>query len=156
MVYQAAAVWAQWWPYRTLHRIESQTYIYALAIKPKPSYRSLIRSISWLMMTWRRKEPCHQQQWNWLLVCEIGKSCFSMRRDFNCLCHISVEEWNELSIYFMFFQKILTCKGLMQQGISGGYNHYEMNWNWRLICHWQLISKIRGCFTTLWWAPMRL
>ena len=35
--------------------------------------------------------PGHQQLWFWL--CRLGRSLSYMRKDFNYLCHVSVEEW---------------------------------------------------------------
>ena len=32
-------------------------------------------------------------------LCRIGKSLFYMRKDFNNLCHVSVEEWHKMKIY---------------------------------------------------------
>ena len=42
--------------------------------------------------------PCHQQPWYWL--CRINPSLSSMRKDFNHLCHFSVEEWLKMQIHF--------------------------------------------------------
>ena len=58
------------------------------------SYLGLTGSISWLLMPWRRKEPGHQQPWHWL--CRVGRSFSYLRKDFNNLCHINVEEWNKM------------------------------------------------------------
>ena len=44
-----------------------------------PSYLSLIRSISWLLLA----SPGHQQPWYWL--CKMGKFWSDMKKDFNCL-----------------------------------------------------------------------
>ena len=41
--------------------------------------------------------PCHQQQWYWL--CKTGRSLCYTRKDFNHLCHVSVEGWYELWIH---------------------------------------------------------
>ena len=43
------------------------------------------------LMPWLFALPGHQQPWYWL--CEIGKSWSFTRTDFNCRCHVSVEEW---------------------------------------------------------------
>ena len=59
-----------------------------------PSYRSLNRSISWLLMPWLLASPGHQQPWYW--PCKIGKSGSYTRKDFNYLWHVSVEEWHEM------------------------------------------------------------
>ena len=56
-----------------------------------PSYLGLTKSISWLLMPWLLASPGHQQQWYWL--CKLSRSLSYMRKDFNYLCHISVEEW---------------------------------------------------------------
>ena len=58
------------------------------------SYLGLTRSISWLLMPWLLASPGHQQPWYWL--CKIGRSLSYLRRKFNYLCLISVEEWHEM------------------------------------------------------------
>ena len=50
-----------------------------------PSYFSLTRSISWLLMPWLLASPGYQQPWYWL--CRIGRSLPYLRRNFNYLCH---------------------------------------------------------------------
>ena len=55
-----------------------------------PSYPSLTRSISWLLMPWILASPRHQHPWHWL--CKIGKFLSYTRKDFNCLCTLIVEE----------------------------------------------------------------
>ena len=52
-----------------------------------PSYLGLTRSISWLLLSWRRKEP-----WYWL--CRIGRFLSYLRKDFNYLCRINVKKWH--------------------------------------------------------------
>ena len=59
-----------------------------------PSYLSLIRSISWLLMPWHLASPGHQQPWYWL--CKIGKSWTYTRKDFNYLWHVSMEEQHKV------------------------------------------------------------
>ena len=54
-----------------------------------PSYFGLTRSISWLLMPWLLTSPGHQQPWYWL--CRMGWLLSYLRKDFNYLCHISVE-----------------------------------------------------------------
>ena len=56
-----------------------------------PSYLSLIRSISLLLMPWLLASPGQQQQWHWLW--EIGKSLSYTRKNSNYLYIVSVEEW---------------------------------------------------------------
>ena len=56
-----------------------------------PSSSVLTRSISWLLMAWLIASPGHQHQW--YRLCKIGRSLFSMRKDFYDLCHISMDEW---------------------------------------------------------------
>ena len=59
-----------------------------LVLKPECSGR--IRSITWLMMPWRRKEPGHQQPWYWLR--RINTPLASTRTDFNFLQHLITEK----------------------------------------------------------------
>ena len=49
-----------------------------------PSYLSLTRSLSWLLMPWLLTSPGHQQPWYWL--CRIGRFLSYLRKDFNYLC----------------------------------------------------------------------
>ena len=57
-----------------------------------PSYLGLTRSISWLLLSWLLASPGHHQPWYWL--CRMGKSY--LRKDFNHLCHINVEERHKM------------------------------------------------------------
>ena len=75
-----------------------------------PSYLGLTRSISWLLMPWLLSSQGHQQPWYWL--CKIGVSLSYLRKDFNYLCHVSVEEWHKMKYMFLFPLKNLPCKGL--------------------------------------------
>ena len=58
------------------------------------SYLGLTRSISWLLKPWLLASPGHQQPWYW--PCRMGKSLSYLRKGFNHLCHISVEEWHKM------------------------------------------------------------
>ena len=58
------------------------------------SYLGLTRSISWFLMPWLLTSPGHQQPWYWL--CRIGMPWSYLRKDFNYLCHMNVEEWHKL------------------------------------------------------------
>ena len=75
-----------------------------------PSYLSLTRSISWLLMPWLLTSPGHQQPWYWL--CRIGRFLSYMRKDFNYLRRINVEKW-QCKYMFMFPLKNLARKGLI-------------------------------------------
>ena len=55
-----------------------------------PSYLGLTRSIPWLLISWLLASPGHQQPWYWLRT--MGRSLSYLRKDFNHLCHINVEE----------------------------------------------------------------
>ena len=55
-----------------------------------PSYLSLIRSISLLLMPWLLASPGHQQPRYWLG--EIGRSWSFTRNDSNHPCHVNVED----------------------------------------------------------------
>ena len=59
-----------------------------------PSKLGLTRSISWLLMPWLLASPGHQRPWYWL--CRIGRCLSYSRRNFNYLCHISMEEWHKM------------------------------------------------------------
>ena len=56
----------------------------------EPSYLGLTRTISCLLMPWLLVSPGHQQPWYW--QCSTGRILFYLRKDFNYLCHINVEE----------------------------------------------------------------
>ena len=53
------------------------------------------RTTSLMLMTWRRKEPGHQQSWHWM--CRMIKS-------FYCLCYLNIEELLK-SYFFLYFLK---------------------------------------------------
>ena len=59
-----------------------------------PSFLGLTRSISWLLMPWLLTSPGHQQPWYWLY--RICRSWSYLRKDFNYLCHINVEQWHKM------------------------------------------------------------
>ena len=59
-----------------------------------PSYLSLTRSISWLLMPWLLTSPGHQQPWYWL--CRIGRFLSYLRKDFSYLRRINVEKWHKM------------------------------------------------------------
>ena len=59
-----------------------------------PSYLSLTRSISWLLMRWLLTSPGHQQPWYWL--CRIGRFLSCLRKDLNYLRRINVEKWDKM------------------------------------------------------------
>ena len=59
-----------------------------------PSYLSLTRSISWLLMPWLLTSPGHQQPWYWL--CRMGRFLSYLRKDFNYLRHTNVEKWHKM------------------------------------------------------------
>ena len=59
-----------------------------------PSYLGLTVPLSWLLMTWLLASPGHQQPWYWLP--KLGSSLSSMRKVFNYLCHVNVEEWHKM------------------------------------------------------------
>ena len=46
-----------------LHIDQTQVLKILPRVRPGPTYTTL--SISWLLMSWRRKEPGHQQPWYW-------------------------------------------------------------------------------------------
>ena len=70
-------------------------------------YHGLTRSISWLLMSWQWKGPWHQHPWCWL--CRIGMSLLYLKKAFNYLGHVNVEEWHKIWIYiFVHSEKIST------------------------------------------------
>ena len=144
-----------------------------------PSYLGLSMSVhvSWLLMPWLLASPGHQHPWYWL--CRIGKSLFYIRKDFNNLCHVSVEEWHKMWVYvFGSFKKNIACKGLKQWGFCsmlpygvtrpydlwgieplGGTLYWKFNEIiniifWKRHCWW-LLQAIANCtsssgFQTCW------
>ena len=64
-----------------------------------PSYLGLTRSISWLLKPWLLASPGHEQPWYWPY--RMGKSLSYLRKDFNHLCHINVEEWHKMYMYVL-------------------------------------------------------
>ena len=65
------------------------------------------RSISWLLIPWLLALPGHQHRWHWL--CRIGTFLSYLRKDFNHLCHVNGEEWQDLYIYvFVPYEKFST------------------------------------------------
>ena len=52
----------------------------------------------WMVMPWLLASPGHQQLW--FSPCMINKSSSSIRKEFNFQCHLSVEKWQKMKIYF--------------------------------------------------------
>ena len=79
----------------------------------KLQYSGSTRSIPWLLMTWRRKEPGHQQPWYWL--CMINKFSSSMRKNYYYLMLFHLQEMiqNDNISIFMFPEIYLGCRGLI-------------------------------------------
>ena len=59
-----------------------------------PNYLGLTRSISWLLMPWLLASPGHQQPWYWLH--RIIRSLSFLRKEFNYLCHVNMEQWHKI------------------------------------------------------------
>ena len=62
-----------------------------------PSYLSLTRSISWLLIPWLLTSPEHQQQCYWLY--RLCRYFSYSRNDFEYMCQINVEEWHKMQLY---------------------------------------------------------
>ena len=58
-----------------------------------PSYLSLTRSISWLLMPWLLPSPGNRQPWYWLY--RVCRSFFSLK-DFKYLYNSNVEKWHKM------------------------------------------------------------
>ena len=65
-----------------------------------PNYLGLIESISWLLMPWLLTSTGHQQPWYWLN--RIGRFLSYLRKDFNYLRRINVENDTKCKYMFMF------------------------------------------------------
>ena len=108
--------WFSWWPGAVRqHAIiwyndDSDLWQMVLTLNVwGPSYLSLTRSISWLLMPWLLTSPGHQQPWYWLYR----------------LCQINVENDIKCKYMFMFPQKNLARKGLSRGFMSSSQNHCE-------------------------------
>ena len=51
-------------------------------------------------MPWLLASPGHQHSWYW--PCRIGRFLSYWRKDFNYLCHVSVEEWHDVNTVYVF------------------------------------------------------
>ena len=70
-------------------------WAFLLTLKVRgPSYLSLTRSLSWLLMPWLLTSPGHQQSWYFL--CRIGRFLSYLRKDLNYLWYINMEKWHKL------------------------------------------------------------
>ena len=66
--------------------------------------RSTAYIIPWFLMSWRWKEPWHQEPWNWMYG-----SLNSARKGINQLCNLSLEKWNNWN-YFLFLKIYLAAQ----------------------------------------------
>ena len=107
-----------------------------------PSYLLDSRSISWLLMPWLLASPGHQHPWYW--PCRIGRSVPYLRKDFNYLCHINVEEWHKMWIYvyvpsrarinsWIELELIINSIQFSMNWIGIELKDFELelNWNWK-------------------------
>ena len=78
-----------------------------------PSYLGWTRSISWLLMPWLLTSPGHRQPWYWL--CRVGRFLWYLRKDFNYLRRINVENDTKCKYMFIFSLTNLARKGLSHQ-----------------------------------------
>ena len=69
----------------------------------KPEYSGITRSIPCLLMAWLLVSPGQQQSWFWWY--RIKGPLSLMRKNFNYLCHLSIEKWKKIQIYFLCFLK---------------------------------------------------
>ena len=86
-----------WWVINTSHtelfRTSRCICISTLNVRG-PSCLGLTRSISWLLMLLFLASPGHQHPWYG--PCRIGRSLPYLRKYFNYLCHVNVEEWHKM------------------------------------------------------------
>ena len=73
------------------------------------SYLGLTRSLSLLLMSWLLASSGHQHPRYW--PCRICRSLPYLRKDFNYLCHVDVEEWHKRQIYVCSLWKIQHVNG---------------------------------------------
>ena len=80
-------------------------------------------SIAWLLMPWRRKEPCHQQPWH--CPCHINGSRFSARKDFWTTCTLSRyrKMMEDADIYLISFPKTLRWRHNGRDSVSNHQPH---------------------------------
>ena len=75
-----------------------------------PSYLSLTRSISWLLMPWLLMSPGHQQPWYWLY--RTWRSFSYLRKDLSTCVKSMWSNDIKCKYMFMFPLKNLACRGL--------------------------------------------
>ena len=94
-----------------------------------PSYLSLARSISWLLMPWLLTSPGHHQPWYWL--CRISGPGLTWGRILST-CVSSM--WsNDIKCKYMF---MFPLKNLARKGLISNLKHL-MHTNWHNVddCH---------------------
>ena len=113
------------------------------------TYLSLTRSISWLLMPWLLVSPGHQHPWYWL--CRIGQSLSYLRKDFNYLGHVNVEEWHKcIYIYmFLFILKNLAHRGLSMLTSVCNVSYFPVSLN--SISNCRIIYRVWVCNTEVKW-----
>ena len=91
-------------------------------------WRELGQFHPWLVIPWMIALPGHQQPWHCL--CRINRSLSSMRKDFNYLNHLSVE--NADMYIIVFWKKNCHVKGLKTLPISSLY-YNETTWHGNFV-----------------------
>ena len=96
-------------------------------------------------MPWLLVLTGHQQPWYWLF--EIGRSLSYMRKDFNYLCHVNVEQWHKMWIYYCSSEKFSIQNVWILRMISQHWFRIQiiMAWCCLVTCHHYLIL-------IQWWA----
>ena len=69
-------------------------------VRPGPIYST--QSISWLLMSWRRKEPGHQQPWYWPIQTELTRSPHVITRFFKYVYMLFNSGWITVSNVWHF------------------------------------------------------
>ena len=93
-------------------------------------------------MPWLLVLTGHQQPWYWLF--EIGRSLSYMRKDFNYLCHVNVEQWHKMWIYFCSSEKFSIQNVWILRMISQHWFGIQiiMAWCCLVTCHHYLILSL--------------
>ena len=101
-------------------------------------------------MPWLLVSTGHQQPWYWLF--EIGRSLSYMRKDFNYLCHVNVEQWHKMWIYFCSSEKFSIQNVWILRMISQHWFRIQiiMAWCCLVTCHHYLI--LIQCWAYEYWT----
>ena len=105
-------------------------------VRPGPTYST--QSISWLLMSWRREEPGHQQPWYWPSYTEIFMVCHPY------MCHSASMNWFKFNQpWWVIHGNSICTRNLLLENVMNPVGIISFN-IWMFICHYYENEDVVG------------